>query len=75
VQRCLLSLIPNRHNCFPSVLNTLLVEYEKSPADGLKIQLKFYEEVRSKWKLKYKNNDRFERQFFSYAKGESNIRW
>ena len=53
----------------------MLVEYEKSPADGLKIQLKFYEEVRAKWKLKYKNNDRFERQFMAYAKGESNIRW
>ena len=53
----------------------MLVEYEKSPADGIKIQLKFYEEVRAKWKLKYKNNDRFERQFMAYAKGESNIRW
>jgi hypothetical protein len=53
----------------------MLVEYEKTPADGLKIQLKFYEEVRAKWKLKYKNNDRFERQFMAYAKGESNIRW
>ena len=53
----------------------MLDEYEKSPADGLKIQLKFYEEVRPTWKLKYKNTDRFERQFIAYAKGESNVRW
>ena len=53
----------------------LMKDIEACPADGLKIQLKFYEEVRTKWKLKYKNNDRFERQFIGYAKGESNVRW
>jgi hypothetical protein len=53
----------------------LMKDIEACPADGLKTQLKFYEEVRTKWKLKYKNNDRFERQFIAYAKGESNVRW
>ena len=50
-------------------------DLEADPAAGLKTQLKFYEEVRTKWKLKYKNNDRFEKQFIGYAKGESNVRW
>jgi hypothetical protein len=53
----------------------LMKDLEADPANGLKTQLKFYEEVRVKWKLKYKNNDRFERQFIGYAKGESNVRW
>jgi len=53
----------------------LMKDLEADPINGLKTQLKFYEEVRTKWKLKYKNNDRFERQFIAYAKGESNIRW
>lgn len=53
----------------------LMKDIEACPADGLKTQLKFYEEVRIKWKLKYKNNDRFERQFIAYAKGKSNTRW
>lgn len=53
----------------------MLAEYEKSPADGLKIQLKFYEEVRPTWKLKYKNTDRFERMFIAYAKHESTTKW
>jgi hypothetical protein len=48
----------------------MLAEYEKCPADGLNIQTRFYQDIRTNWKLKYKNTAKFEEKFLRYIKGD-----
>ena len=45
----------------------LFNDYQKNPQAALDLQIEFHKNIRSKWKLKYKNDDKYESHFQYYV--------